>query len=139
MSWFTFGEATSKRVFLKKINPLEIILTYRNSQLCFEVVNIPPRKDIAYKRTRAFTLNLRNLVICELKTVHGKIYHETNCFISWRCGGHKITGCMTFVWTFVEEYWLFHTRKFFQSCVGKRETIQERSVHLMCKCRHSTT
>ena len=28
---------------------------------------------------------------------------------------------------------------YFQPYVGKKKTIQERSVHLLCKCRHFTT
>ena len=33
----------------------------------------------------------------------------------------------------------FVLENFFQSCVGKRKTMQEIRVHLFCKCRHSAT
>ena len=36
-------------------------MTYRNSWLCSEIVNIAPKKDITYKRTGVFALNLRKL------------------------------------------------------------------------------
>ena len=65
MPWFTLEKPHLSEYLKKKINPLDIFLTYRNSQLCFEVVNIPLRKDIAYKRTKLFTLNLRNLLACK--------------------------------------------------------------------------
>ena len=121
----------------KKNNPLEIFLTNRNSLWCSEVVNIRPRKDIAYKRTRVFTLNWWNLFACKSWKQFMTRYTTRQTVLS-----HDIMGdtrCMTFVRTFAEEYGLFCTIEFFQPCVGKRKTIQERSVHLLCKCRHSTT
>ena len=101
----------------KKNNPLEIFLTYRNSQLCSEVVNIPPRKDIVYKRTRAFTLNLRNLFACKSWKQFMTRYTTRQTVLS-----HDVMGdprCMKFVRAFVQEYGLFCTIEFFSALRGK--------------------
>ena len=70
----------------------------------------------------------------KLKTVHDKIYYETNCFISWRYGRPKVYEVRASLCSGVRTF--LHHRVFFQPCVGKRETIEERSVHLLRKCRH---
>ena len=114
-----FEEATSVWVFFLKNNPLEIFLTYRNSQLCSEVVNIPPRKDIVYKRTRAFTLNLRNLFACKSWKQFMTRYTTRQTVLS-----HDVMGdprCMKFVRAFVQEYGLFCTIEFFSALRGKEE------------------
>ena len=110
-------------IIFKINNLLEIFLTYKNSQLCSEVVNIPPRKDIAYKRTRVFTLNLQNLLAC--KSSKQFVTRDTT---RQTVLSHDVMGdtwCMMFVQTFVEEYRLFCNIEFFLAVVGKRKTIQE--------------
>ena len=121
----------------KMNNLLELFLTYKDSQLCSEVVNIPPRKDIAYKRTRVFTLNLQYLLACK-SSKQFMIRDTTRQTVL----SHDVMGdtrCMMFVQTFVGEYRLFCNIKFFLAVVGKRKTTQERGVHLLCKCHHSTS
>ena len=135
-----FEEATSVWVFFLKNNPLEIFLTYRNSQLCSEVVNIPPRKNIAYKRTRAFTLNLRNLLACKSWKQFMIRYTTRHTVLSHGfMGDTKLQGVWRSYEPLLKSTDFFALENFFQRCVGKRKTIQERSVHLLCKCRYSTT
>ena len=124
---------------LKKKNLLDIFLTYTNSQSCSEVVNIPLKKDIAYKRTKVFTLTLRNSFACKSWKQFMRRYTTRQTVLTHDVmGDTKLRG----VWRSCEHLLrctdFFALETFFQPCVGKRKTIQESRVHLLCKCSHST-
>ena len=135
-----FGETTSEWVFSRKINPLDIFLTYRNSQLCSEVVNIPPRKDMAYKRTKVVTFNLPNLFAYKSWKQFMTRYTTRQTALSHNVmGDTKLQGIWRSCEPLLRSTDFYALENFFQPCVGKMKTMQEIRVYLFCKCRRSTT